>query len=115
MSQNEPDSRDALYITIIAESGKCIRWSLVIGMLCLFFWKGADAFIAYSSIPRPWYELLLNPILPSGLWSGPLLYIYNRFRKHIRDHADRLADLEKSCDPNRSSSGVNKDGTHEFD
>lgn len=45
----------------------------------------------------------------------PIFVKLSNFRKYIRNHANRTADLEASVDQTRTSSELNKDGTTPLD
>lgn len=102
-------------ITLILEGGKCIRWITVTAGLVTTFWIAADAFVEYSSIPRQWWEYILNPVTPGAMGALPTWWLVKRLRRYIRRVATRNSAVEKKADPGRTTSGLNIDGTHDND
>lgn len=66
----------------------------------------------------PWVTIVLavlTPLLGTGTAGGLIVYWIRRFRNHVGTHSDRLKRLEQGTDPNRTSSELERDGTHALD
>lgn len=75
--------------------------------------KICDTFVALNDDP-PWVKAITTTISFLGTFVVPYTLYYQLERKYkefVRDYADRLTKIEGVIDPNRTSSGLRRDGT----
>jgi hypothetical protein len=111
----EKPSEPAGGVVVQVEREKTKRWLIVSIAFTVCFCVACWTFLKFSQIERPWWHYIVVPIVPTvvGWFPGPL--IIRRFRRYMAHHHDRTVNLERSVDPNRTTSGLNKDGTFEHD
>jgi hypothetical protein len=117
-SLEEVKQRYAVTALAIQEMARIIRWAIVGGLSLAGLWIVADVVKPLLSQQPTWMDLAKLALVIIGGYATPqvpqwLSWVW--FKVYISTHADHTAKVEAIVDATRSSSGVNKDGSHDLD
>ena len=103
---NEDDDRRATEFVRIVEIHRTIRTIAICVVVAIGIVAVCWAAVRITEKP-PWLVLLLAILAPGGV----VYSIIRTFRWYIKRTNQRVVDLEKRLDSDRTSSGLDKNGT----
>jgi hypothetical protein len=112
MPNDDGISKDEVELARVIERSRAIRWTAVSAAIVFSVWIVADATVKIVNRPQPaWLTVVLAILAAVGLGASPTLWILAWVRSFIRRQVVRIAELEQSVDPTRTSSNLRTDGT----
>lgn len=116
---NRPPNRSTVHLVFIHELFRFLRWVVVsIAVITGVYFVVDGVVSVMTDVKNPWVEVasIVSAFLTGLLASQTPMYLkLRRFRRYISKHSSRTSQLEIDIDSERTSSGINTDGTHPLD
>jgi len=109
-TDQEKVSRQAIEYVRIVEGHRTKRLQWVVGgvVVCVL----AMTFLLFKVLDRPWWQSLIVTLVAAAIPNTIPCYVTIKvFRNYVRRKNVRIKELEGKLDGNRTSSGLNADGT----
>jgi hypothetical protein len=112
VADDKQKSNYQVQLTLIIEVCRLLRWMTCGGVVCVCVYIIAKSVVSISTQPEPpWVTVTLAIVAALGVGGSPALALLAWVRRFISTQLTAKSELERSVDPDRSSSNLREDGT----